>query len=169
MKVTIRSMEARDAGECARIACDAEIGERYGFVAATVEANLSRAVASDGPELFVAESQGSVVGFAWVEPRGAFCMAPYLKLIAVRRQERGRGIGAALLGEFERRTAAVGRDYCLLVSDFNAHARAFYERHGYSRRGELPDFAVRGVAEILMVKPFAGGHGQAQGAHGPGA
>ncbi len=55
MKVTIRSMEPRDIGECARIACDSEIGERYGFVAATMEANLSRAMAIAGPELVVAE------------------------------------------------------------------------------------------------------------------
>jgi ribosomal protein S18 acetylase RimI-like enzyme len=157
VKVVVRPMEARDLGECASIACDSEIGERYGFVAATMEGGLSRATAGGGAELFVAESQGTLLGFAWVEPRGAFCMAPYLKLIAVRRQERGRGVGAALLAEFERRTAAVGRDYCLLVSDFNMRAIAFYEKHGYTRRGELPDFAVRGIAEILMVKQVAPG------------
>lgn len=104
------------------------------------------------PLLFVAELGGKVAGFAWVEPKGAFASAPYLRLIAVDPSARGGGIGAALLAEFEARTAWVGRDWCLLVSDFNVQAQAFYARHGYVKVGSLPGFARPGIDEILMVK-----------------
>jgi predicted GNAT family acetyltransferase len=160
MGIVIRDMEAGDAPACAAIACDSEIGRRYGFVAATMAAKLAAAVdakATRGEELFVAADGDSIVGFAWVDPRGAFSSAPYLRLIAVAPGKRGSGLGSLLLGEFEHRTLSAGRDFCLLVSDFNAAAIAFYERHGYIRRGELPDFACRGVAEVIMAKPRPAG------------
>jgi ribosomal protein S18 acetylase RimI-like enzyme len=100
----------------------------------------------------VAEAEGGIVGFAWGEPKGAFASAPYLRLIAVSESSRGCGVGSVLLAEFESRTLRVGRDWCLLVSDFNKEAQAFYERHGYRRIGALEDFARAGIAEILMVK-----------------
>lgn len=40
----------------------------------------------------------------------------------------------------------------LCVSDFNPRARALYERLGYELVGELPDFLVRGQAELLYRK-----------------
>ena len=97
-------------------------------------------------------SSASLVGFAWVDPRGAFGSAPYLKLIAVDASARSSGIGAALLAEFEKRTAGQGRLWTLLVSDFNTRAQAFYASHGYREAGRLAGFAIEGVAEIIMVK-----------------
>jgi ribosomal protein S18 acetylase RimI-like enzyme len=40
----------------------------------------------------------------------------------------------------------------LMVSDFNAAARRFYERLGYLAIGEVPEFLVAGRSEILMRK-----------------
>jgi ribosomal protein S18 acetylase RimI-like enzyme len=151
MSVAIRSMRAADAAACAAIACASVIGERYGFKPAEMAKTLTEAI-DKGGELFVAELAGTVVGFAWADPRGAFSSAPYLRLIAVDQSRRRSGVGAALLDEFEARTALVGRDYCLLVSDFNTSAQRFYERHGYARAGALPDFARPGITEVLMVK-----------------
>ena len=152
MEAVVRSMNIGEAQACARIACGSILGERYGFVETKLAENLN-AAAQAGGELVVAVEEGRVTGFAWIEPHGAFATAPYLRLIAVDGAAQGRGIGAALLGEFERRTADVGRDYCLLVSDFNQNAIAFYARHGYRKAGELPDFARPGITEILMIKP----------------
>ncbi len=151
MDTLIRQMTAGDTLACAAIACASSIGERYGFQPEVMAATLLAALDS-GAELFVAEIGKRVTGFAWIDPKGAFSSAPYLRLIAVDESLRGAGLGSILLGEFETRTAAVGRDWCLLVSDFNKRAQAFYERHGYRKRGELPDFANPGITEILMVK-----------------
>ncbi len=148
-------MTSADTPACAEMACASDIGARYGFEAGALAGEMAAAIGR-GAELFVAEKAGRTVGFAWAEPRGAFASAPYLRLIVVAESERGSGVGAALLSEFERRTAHVGRDWCLLVSDFNKPARRFYERRGYRKAGVLPDFARPGIAEILMVKRRAG-------------
>lgn len=144
-------MAAADAAPCARIACASEIGERYGFEPEALAATLSLALEKGG-ELFVAETEGRLAGFAWIDPRGAFSSAPYLRLIAVDASLRSSGVGSALLAEFESRTASVGRDFCLLVSDFNLKAQGFYERHGYRKIGVLPDFARPGITEVFMAK-----------------
>ena len=151
-KPLIRSMREADVRTSAALACDSEIGARYGFVLEVLSGKLLEALGTRD-ELFVAEIEGSVLGFAWVDPRGAFSSAPYLRLIVVASSARGFGIGEALLAEFEARTAKVGRDYCLLVSDFNEKAQTFYERHGYRRVGSLADFAKKGIDEVIMVKP----------------
>jgi ribosomal protein S18 acetylase RimI-like enzyme len=153
--IKVRDALPADFAACAAIAVDSEIGRRYGFEAAGLEAKLAAAQAS-GAIVVMAEldepSGCGLAGFAWVDPKGAFGSSPYLKLIAVDSSIRSSGVGAALLAEFERRTADSGRLWTLLVSDFNGRAVAFYERHGYRIVGRIPDFAVGGVAEILMVK-----------------
>jgi ribosomal protein S18 acetylase RimI-like enzyme len=165
IRIMIRGMTEEDAPACARMVCSSLVGERYGFQPETMAAVL-RSALSSGAELFVAELPGAaagqgeqgeqatarLAGFAWIDPRGAFSSAPYLRLIAVDELLRGAGTGAALLAEFETRTAGVGRDWCLLVSDFNVAAQAFYTRHGYRKAGELPGFAREGITEVLMVK-----------------
>lgn len=165
-------MTGADVETCAAIACDSDIGRRYGFSPERMAAQLAAALASGRQDLFVAcdfaeapmaaiaeapmaaaaDAPCGILGFAWVDPRGAFSSAPYLRLIAVAPGGRGAGVGSALLAAFEERTAEVGRDWCLLVSDFNARAIAFYERHGYAKVGALSDFAVPGIAEIIMAK-----------------
>lgn len=155
--VLMRDMREGDVDACARMVCASAIGSRYAFTPEGMSATLGKALAAGG-QLFVAEVDGldgSPAGFAWIDPRGAFSSAPYLRLIAVDEGRRGGGVGAALLAEFEKRTASVGRDWCLLVSDFNEKAIAFYARHGYEKRGLLPDFARPGIAEVLMVKKRA--------------
>lgn len=145
-----------DTPTCAAMACDSEIGKRYAFEPFALAATL-RSALSAGGELFVAEVgeaeiDAELAGFAWIDPRGAFSSAPYLRLIATAPTFRSFGVGSTLLAEFESRTISVGRDWCLLVSDFNTRAQAFYERHGYRKVGELPDFARAGITEIIMVK-----------------
>ncbi len=152
MNFTLRPLERADTPACARMVVNSVVGERYGFTAERMTKTLTEALDAGG-DLFVAVQEGKPAGFAWIDPKGAFSSAPYLRLIAVDPQIRGSGVGAALLAEFERRTEAVGRSWCLLVSDFNLPAQAFYERHGYTRCGALPDFARAGVTEILMMKP----------------
>lgn len=164
-----------DIDSCARIACESEIGKRYGFERAALSGKMRAGLASGAIIVVAREGAGTpdaggaaqaaaedsenrcpapcgILGFAWIDPRGAFGSAPYLKLIAVDTSRRSGGVGSALLAEFERRTLAIGRVWTLMVSDFNLGAVAFYEKHGYCKAGAIPGFAVDGIAEILMVK-----------------
>ncbi|MCE1195864.1 GNAT family N-acetyltransferase [bacterium] len=160
--ISIVDAKLCDLESCAAIACDSEIGRRYHFDMETLAGSMRRALESGaiivaarealGPGSAVGSGSGAILGFAWIDPRGAFGSAPYLKLIAVDGKERSGGVGAALLAEFERRAPPKARMLALLVSDFNDKAIVFYERHGFAKAGALPDFAVDGVTEILMVK-----------------
>jgi len=56
------------------------------------------------------------------------------------------------MGFAEERILRQSPNVFLCVSSFNHRAQTFYERLGYQRVGELPDFLVQGQAEILMRK-----------------
>ncbi len=155
MKATIRPMNLLDLTDCAKIAKTGPLAEVYGFTERNWVANLADALNNNENILFVAEWEGEVAGFAWVHPRGTFLSAPYLRFIAVNQLFRGKGIGRQLLGEFERQTAHVKRDFVLLVSDFNFEAQSLYTKCGYQKVGELADFAVKGVTEFIMVKKWS--------------
>lgn len=163
MELAVSDVRLCDLDTCAAIARDSEIGRRYRFDREILAGSMRRALES-GAIIVVARAsanpgavvergaEGAILGFAWIDPRGAFGAAPYLKLIAVDERARSSGVGATLLAEFERRAPPKARMLTLLVSDFNDRAIAFYERHGFAKVGALPDFAVDGVTEMLMIK-----------------
>lgn len=61
------------------------------------------------------------------------------------------GIGSRLLS-FAESTFAGSRHVYLCVSSFNPRALALYERHGYVKVGDLPDFIADGYSEFLLCK-----------------
>ena len=76
----------------------------------------------------------------------------YVQVVCVAPGERGNGVGKLLMAHVEERIFATAPNVFLFVSDFNAAARAFYERLGYRKVGELPDYLVAGRSELLMRK-----------------
>lgn len=56
---------------------------------------------------------------------------------------RGRGVAAALLREAERLAAAAGRTLLVLDTATDGGAAGLYEKQGYVRAGEIPDFALK--------------------------
>lgn len=88
---------------------------------------------------------------------GIFHSFPYLHMIAVRDDLRGRGIGTELMDFFERDALENGRNKLrtkvfLTVADFNPAAEAMYEHRGYVGLCELPGLFRRRVTEKLMMK-----------------
>lgn len=110
-----------------------------------------RTCSSAQDELRVAWSGAARCGFSLVRDRG-LAGAPYLVSVAVDAPFRGRGVGAALLEEFEARFTGRSRHVFLCVSSFNPRARAFYDRRGYTAVGVIRDFMIDGADETLMVK-----------------
>ena len=105
-----------------------------------------------GDWLITADAEMSACGFAWGIPRGAFGRSPYLRLIGVRADLTSGGIGTALLGEIERRTAEVSNDLFLLVSDFNGDGQRFYKRHGFEQIGAIAGYVLPDVTELIFRK-----------------
>jgi len=154
MPLILDDITLGDIERCAEIACSSEIGVRYGFERGALAARMREALMSGAMMIAACEAApaAGLAGFAWVDPKGAFGSSPYLKLIAVDESRRGGGAGTALLAEYERRTADIGRMWTLMVSDFNADAIRFYVAHGYVKAGAIDGFAREGITELLMVK-----------------
>lgn len=154
MAIVIATMKEDEALESALIACNSLIGRTYNYKQDVLAKRFLDAM-KKGEMLLVAKKDDKVVGFAWIDQYGAFSSAPYLHLLAVDEELRGQRIGSILMEAYEKRTHYVGRDYILLVSDFNEDAIKFYEKLGYVKRGALPDFVRENTSDIIMVKKRA--------------
>jgi len=84
--------------------------------------------------LFAANFQNNCAGFIYYLPCGAFHSFPYLHLIAVAEEYRGKGISRSLM-EFLRRSQKAQSSFCRYpilipgrVSFTNASATAVSER-----------------------------------------
>jgi GNAT superfamily N-acetyltransferase len=125
--------------------------QRYNLTQSGAAAGFAAGLAR-GDWLLAADDEESACGFAWAIPGGAFGRSPYLRLIGVRADKTGGGLGAALLDEVERRAAEVAADLFLLVSDFNEAAQRFYRRQGYQQVGGIPGYVVPDVTELIFRK-----------------
>ncbi len=101
--------------------------------------------------LFMARDGDTACGFALMRERGV-AGSPYLVSIGVAQAYRGHGVGTRLLAHIEAHFRPRARHLFLCVSSFNHDARRLYERLGYVRVGELPDYIIDGASEILMHK-----------------
>lgn len=98
----------------------------------------------------VAELDGEVAGFVTVAD-------DELEQLFVAAQARGHGVATALIDHGE---AQIGREHAtawLAVVAGNARARRFYERQGWSDRGEFA-YAADGISVTCLryEKPVAG-------------
>lgn len=101
-------------------------------------------------EIHVATVKDQIVGVLILFLQGTF--KGYLQTIAVHPDWRCRGIGTRMIAWAEERIFCESPNVFLCVSSFNSQAQRLYERLGYQRVGELPDFVVAGFSEILMRK-----------------
>lgn len=66
-----------------------------------------------------------------------------LAKMMTRPSHRGRGIAAALVDEAERLAAQHRRNLLVLDTASEQGAAGFYEKLGYTRAGEIPDYAFK--------------------------
>jgi ribosomal protein S18 acetylase RimI-like enzyme len=145
-ELMVARADDRDYDWCARVMVGSEpwITLRRGLD------GCHAALRRPGSELFVARERGVRAGFILIHPYG-FAGSPYIASIAVAEGTRGRGIGTQLIA-FAERLMAGRRFIFLLVSSFNRRAQELYNRLGYRRVGEIPDYVVEGHSEILLCK-----------------
>jgi ribosomal protein S18 acetylase RimI-like enzyme len=149
--MTLRELLRDEVDAIARAVADQPLLQRYGTTAEKLARGLAEAIERGDPVIAVEEG-GVVHGFAWFLPTGTFAIGGYLRLIALVPGAEGRGLGAALLDEVERRVAARSRTLFLLVSHWNEGARRFYARRGYAEVGRLPGFVRDDTDEIVCMK-----------------
>ncbi|HEX9105830.1 MAG TPA: GNAT family N-acetyltransferase [Longimicrobiales bacterium] len=112
-----------------------------------------------GGELYLArrgergERGGQPLGFIVLHATG-MAGQPYVALVAVAAEARGAGVGAGLLAFAEARYPDA-RHIFLCVTNINEGARRLYERVGYRKVGEIPDFSGPGFSELIMHKRLA--------------
>jgi ribosomal-protein-alanine N-acetyltransferase len=147
-RVTIRPLGGDDeVRACAEIMATSEPWLTLGR---TLERSLAILRDRDVQEIYVAEQDGSVVGFVILIMKGAF--VGYVRTVAVHSDWRSRGLGRRLIAFAEERIFRESPNVFLCVSSFNGRARSLYERLGYETVGELRNYIVRGHSEWLMRK-----------------
>lgn len=106
------------------------------------KSNIAASVDAPGPfARLVAESEGELVGSAVLFDsslvaygRDLGIESPIIRLIAVKRSARGRGVATALIRESARRAQELGAyTLHLHTSDLMASAVRLYERLGFER------------------------------------
>jgi ribosomal protein S18 acetylase RimI-like enzyme len=150
----VRAMQAEEVPIVARWLITLPLMQRYHLTEASAQRMFEQGF-SRGDHLMVVDSgKATACGFAWVMPQGAFDRSAYLRLIGVRPDLSSQGIGSLLLDEAEQFAFDAGRDFFLLVSDFNVQAQHFYRRHGFRQIGAIPGYVLPDVTEYIYWKPY---------------
>ncbi len=126
--------------------------QRYGTKRATLEPVLLRHIGDPGALVVGAfRADGALAGFAWFLKKGAFGRSGYLRLIVVDPDSKTRGAGRALLEHLEAAFLRPNGIF-LLATDVNREAHAFYEKLGYRKVGEIPDYVSAGLHEWIYYR-----------------
>lgn len=100
---------------------------------------------------WISEEEGLLAGFMATAALG-IGSEPLLEFLCVNESGRNLGIGSALMAMFEDILFPNADNLYLFVSDINPDAVRLYERLGYRRIGELPDFNLVGQTEYFYRK-----------------
>ena len=116
---------------------------------------LASHIADHGGALWTAEQDGQVVGMIATYPAGGDWV---LSRVYADAQQRGTGLGLRLLRLAEDHARHAGAARMILWSDvLFTRAHAFYEKHGYVRRGGLRALHdLSNTIEVGYAKPLAG-------------
>jgi GNAT superfamily N-acetyltransferase len=117
---------------------------------------VAAGVADGSRVLVVAEEAGRILGTVQAVAAGV-PNQPHradLAKMLVRRDARGRGIGAALLAEAERRSAARGWWLMVLDTVVDSAGDRLYARAGWKPVGVIPDFALWPDGRLCATKYY---------------
>jgi GNAT superfamily N-acetyltransferase len=129
------------------------------IAAELVEERLRSGLAS-GYHFVIADRDDALAGYTCFGPIPATLASFDLYWIVVHPEFHGRGLGARLLIESERRIAGQGgrRVYVDTSSRREyAPAHALYLRGGYREAARLPDFYAPGDDKLIFEKALAAG------------
>ncbi len=97
---------------------------------------------------FAIETNAALAGVVAV--RSPWLRGPFLEMLALLPDARGRGLGRQTVDWVATQAGLVAANLWTTVSDFNETARAFYLRLGFAAVSELPGLIAEGSTEILL-------------------
>lgn len=150
MNIRIEKGSLRFFKDCEIALSNSELGRRYFSAEASAADAVKEGLGSGN--LYIALCDEQYIGFIWYLPEGAFHCHPYLHIVAVKEEYRGKGVGKELIGFFEELAFGKSDKIFLVVADFNLKSKGLYEKIGYRQVGELPGLYRRGITEYLMMK-----------------
>ncbi len=148
MNIKITKASSDQLKECEEILVNSSLGELY-FQKKGSALNMIKEGLKYG-NLYVAMEQDKCIGFMFYIENGVFHSFPYLHIIVVMDEYRGKGIGKYMLEYYE--SLSDSDKVFLLVGDFNSKAKRLYEGIGYRQVGEIPGLYREGITELIMMK-----------------
>jgi GNAT superfamily N-acetyltransferase len=134
-------------------------GASVGFLAPVARATADRywhdifAAMSAGDDLllWVAEAQGQVVGSVQLAlcPKENGRHRAEVQKLFVHTTARGKGLSTLLMQAVEAEARSRGRSLLVLDTLLGSHAENVYRHLGWSRAGEIPDFATSPDGELF--------------------
>ncbi len=129
------------------------------------EACVAQGVSASGYHFILAEGGDQLLGYACYGPIPGTAGRFDLYWIVVRDDLKGKGVGRAILERVEAKVRASGGDRLYAETSTAEHyrpTRQFYQRTGFRRAAELPDFYRPGDGKAIYLKLL--GNGQQNGA-----
>lgn len=150
MNIQIKIGSIEQLKDCEEILRNSELGNQY----FSKEGSAKQAVLEgiDSGNLYIALENEQCIGFLYYIPDGAFHAFPYLHLIAIKEEHRGKGVGKIMIDFFENMVFKTKDKIFLVVADFNPRGKLFYEKLGYEQVGIIPSLYREGINEYLMMK-----------------
>jgi len=101
-------------------------------------------------EVYLLHVEAEFAGFIILQTQGSF--KGYIQTICIHPSYRGKGFGTKLFEFCEAIILKYSPNIFICVSSFNKEAFKLYNKLGFIKVGELPNFVKQGYTEILLRK-----------------
>ena len=153
MNVTIERATQAQLGELYPVFDDSALHDHYFKPHPESLSFMLDKATKNGDTLIARTSKGEIVGVMVVLMEG-FAELPYLALLGVKKGYRGMGIGKKFLALFIALAEKSGApNMFIMTSTFNVRAKQLYESVGFKKIGIIPNYLIKGVDEIMFVRP----------------
>jgi len=150
MDIIIEKASEKYLYDCEMALSKSTLGEKYFSSNGSAKKAILEGMSQEN--LYIALCEKECVGFFYIIPNGAFHAFPYLHILSIKEEYRGKGIGQCLLKLVEKIAFEYADKIFLVVADFNPEAKRFYENNGYYQVGEIPSLYRQGINEYIMMK-----------------